>query len=159
MMTIHPLAPYRQQVVPLFQRLWGATDMVVSSGQYDIRNLDGFVVVVDRQIVGVLSYVVKSDELEIISLDSLRPNQGIGSQLMQAAEQLAQEQQLHRITTITTNDNLQALAFYQKRGYQIRAVFPDAVAKARAIKPEIPLVAENGLPIRDELQLAKKIQE
>lgn len=124
MMTIHPLAPYRQQVVTLFQRLWGATDMVVSSGQYDIRNLDGFVAVVEQQIVGVLSYVIKPDELEIISLDSLRPSQGIGSQLMQAAEQLVQEQQLHRITTITTNDNLQALAFYQKRGYQIRGSIP-----------------------------------
>lgn len=158
-MTIYPLAAYRKQVVPLFQQLWGATDMVVSSGRYDIRNLDGFVAVVEQQIAGVLSYVVRYDELEIISLDSLRPNQGIGSQLMQAAEQLTQEQQLHQITVITTNDNLHALAFYQKRGYQIKAVFPGAVAKARAIKPEIPLVAENGLPIQDELQLVKNIQE
>jgi hypothetical protein len=58
---------------------------------------------------------------------------------------------------ITTNDNLHALGFYQKRGYVLTKLYPDIVKEARKIKPEIPLVSENGIPIRDELLLEKSL--
>lgn len=61
----------------------------------------------------------------------------------------------YRIWLITTNDNLNALGFYQKRGFRIKAVYPGAVDEARRIKPEIPLAASNGIPIRDEIELEK----
>ncbi|TCP29208.1 hypothetical protein EV207_1117 [Scopulibacillus darangshiensis] len=54
---------------------------------------------------------------------------------------------------ITTNINLHALGFYQKRGYRIVKIIQNAVPKAREIKPGIPLVAENGIPICDEILL------
>lgn len=62
-----------------------------------------------------------------------------------------------RISLITTNDNLHALGFYQKRDYRLIEIFPNAVEKAREIKPEIPLVANNGIPIKDEILLRKNI--
>lgn len=59
-----------------------------------------------------------------------------------------------RLWLITTNDNVGALVFYQKAGFRLVAVYPDAVNQARKLKPQIPLVAENGIPIRDEIELA-----
>jgi hypothetical protein len=45
------------------------------------------------------------------------------------------------------------MTFYQKAGFRIVAVHRDAVALARRIKPEIPIMGENGIPIRDEIEL------
>ena len=54
---------------------------------------------------------------------------------------------------ITTNDNLNALRFYQKRGFELVAVHPHAVDEARRIKLEIPMLGEDEIPIRDEIEL------
>jgi RimJ/RimL family protein N-acetyltransferase len=65
----------------------------------------------------------------------------------------AKEAGASRVWLITTNDNTDALRFYQKAGFRIVAVHQDAVALARRIKPEIPIMGENGIPIRDEIEL------
>ena len=86
-------------------------------------------------------------------------NQGVGSALLQQAEAFAAQHGCVTIRLITTNDNLHALRFYQKRGYQIVKVFPNAVEKARQRKPSIPLVGADGIPIRDELLLTKQLNK
>jgi hypothetical protein len=60
---------------------------------------------------------------------------------------------------VTTNDNVDALRFYQRRGFRLRAVRPGAVDDARrTLKPEIPAVGEQGIPIRDEIELERAIE-
>ena len=86
-----------------------------------------------------------------------RPGVGIGSKLLRALELFLSTQGVGRIWLVTSNDNIGALTFYQKVGYRIVAVYPFAIDEARKIKPQIPLVAENGIPIRDELELEKSI--
>ncbi len=103
----------------------------------------------------MITYIIKNDQIEIISLDSFRENVGIGSQLLKKLEEISEEKDITKISVITTNDNLNALKFYQKRGYSIIKVIPNAVEKARKQKPSIPLFAENGIPIRDEIVLEK----
>jgi hypothetical protein len=58
----------------------------------------------------------------------------------------------------TTNDNLNALRFYQRRGFRITEVRPRAVDDARRLKPSIPIVGEYGIPIRDEIELERRVQ-
>ncbi|MGD8245715.1 MAG: hypothetical protein PVG25_02965 [Anaerolineae bacterium] len=60
---------------------------------------------------------------------------------------------MQRIWLITTNDNLAALRFYQRRGFSLVAVHPGAVDQARTLKPEIPAIGHSGIPIRDEIEL------
>jgi hypothetical protein len=59
---------------------------------------------------------------------------------------------------VTTNNNLRALAFYQKRGFRLVALIPGAVEQLRTLKPTIPLVDRTGLPIRDELHLELRLR-
>jgi hypothetical protein len=54
---------------------------------------------------------------------------------------------------ITTNDNLHALGFYQKRGFRLVAVHSNALAASRKIKPSIPDFGMHGIPLRDEIEL------
>ncbi|WP_342553509.1 GNAT family N-acetyltransferase [Paenibacillus sp. FSL R7-0652] len=139
-----------------FAEHWGSPKMVISTGIYSSEALDGYAVLNDHgEIRGYITYVMHDDRCEVTSLDSLDENQGIGSALLRRVEDTARQAYRNSIQLITTNDNLRALLFYQKRGYQIIRIYPDAVEKARALKPSIPLVSDQGIPIRDELLLQK----
>ncbi len=58
-----------------------------------------------------------------------------------------------RLVVVTTNDNLNALRFYQKRGFILVQLRPNALARSRQLKPQIPLVGMDGIPLRDEIEL------
>jgi GNAT superfamily N-acetyltransferase len=73
--------------------------------------------------------------------------------LIDAVRQEAQRAGCKRLWLITTNDNLTALRFYQRRGFVLVAVHRNAVELSRKLKPQIPLIGEHGIPIRDEIEL------
>jgi hypothetical protein len=61
-----------------------------------------------------------------------------------------------RVWLVTTNDNLDALRFYQRRGFRIAQVRPGAVDETRkTLKPSIAEVGDFGIPIRDEIVLER----
>ncbi|PJO45120.1 GNAT family N-acetyltransferase [Lysinibacillus xylanilyticus] len=157
-MTVMPIQQLPQDdVLQFFKEHWGSTEMVISSGIYDCSKLDGFAYVDDQNsILGLVTFIIRVEECEIISLDSIVEGKGIGSLLVQAVERKVFEQGCTMITFITTNDNLHALKFYQKRGYHLVEIIQNAVEQARAYKPEIPLIGNDGIPIRDEIRLAKR---
>ncbi|MBM7644609.1 ribosomal protein S18 acetylase RimI-like enzyme [Scopulibacillus daqui] len=132
--------------------------MVYSQGVFNCLNLDGFAAVDQKDIIGLITFYITESTSHIISLDSIRQNQGIGSSLLTRTEEHAKKQNCSSIQLVTTNDNLKALYFYQKRGYQCIKVLPNAVNKAREIKPEIPLFSNDGIPIRDEFILSKRLK-
>lgn len=147
----------RERVVAFFKEHWGSTEMVISTGVYDCSQLDGFIYEENDKILGLVTYTRCEHGAEIISLDSIKEGKGIGSLLMNEIEKFVQKKGIEHVSLVTTNDNLNALKFYQKRGYKIKAVFPDAVQKAREMKPSIPFVGHNGIPINDEIFLRKSL--
>lgn len=151
----------REKVVSFFREHWGSSEMVISSGIYQCEKLNGFIFEDNKQIICLVTYVIKDyeNEIEIISLDSLSEGKGIGSALIEKVENIARQKQIHIVSLITTNDNLNALKFYQKRGYRIISVISDAVNKARKLKPSIPLIGNDGIPLKDELILKKIIED
>ncbi|BCB03686.1 GNAT family N-acetyltransferase [Bacillus sp. KH172YL63] len=147
-----------QQLKIFFETHWGSPVIVVSTGTYDCTTLSGFAVLDEHSaIIGLVTYALKRDECEIISLDSLQEGKGIGTSLIRKVESLAYTQQCKRLKLITTNDNLHPLGFYQKRGFRLAGVYVGAVEKARKIKPKIPLKGFGGIPIRDEIVLVKDL--
>ena len=55
---------------------------------------------------------------------------------------------------MTTNDNVDALRFYQKRGFPLQTLRVNMLETSRKLKPEIPLNGNYDIPIRDEIELA-----
>ncbi|WP_243681742.1 GNAT family N-acetyltransferase [Lacticaseibacillus manihotivorans] len=92
-----------------------------------------------------------------MSLNSVEPNQGIGTKLMAAAEARAQATGLTKMVTTTTNDNLAAMRFYQKHGYRFAKVIRGSVDTARTLKPTVPEIGNDGIPIHDELLMNKDL--
>ncbi|MDZ5470503.1 GNAT family N-acetyltransferase [Bacillus sp. 31A1R] len=148
----------KSKLLHFFTEHWGSPKMVISSGVYECDSLPGYVCLSDKQeVIGLVTFVDRGNEREIISLDSILENKGIGSNLMELAETDAKQANMDKITLITSNDNINAIKFYQKRGYRIVQVLCDAIDEARKIKPSIPLIGYHGIPIKDELVLEKMI--
>jgi ribosomal protein S18 acetylase RimI-like enzyme len=135
---------------------WGAEEMIARGNVYRPEQLDGFVVQDKSEWIGLLTFVIRDGECEVTSLDSLREGRGIGSLLIDKAVEEARAGDCRRLFLITTNDNLHALGFYQKRGFEIVAVYRGAVNESRKRKPSIPLVGMNAIPLRDEIELEIK---
>jgi N-acetylglutamate synthase-like GNAT family acetyltransferase len=132
---------------------WGSDEMVTRGRVYRPEQLEGFVVEEQGAWLGLLTFAVEDRECEITSLDSLREGTGIGSALIQKTLAEARARGCTRLFLITTNDNLHALGFYQRRGFEIVTVYRGAVNQSRKIKPGIPLVGMNSIPLRDEIEL------
>jgi len=134
--------------------VWGAESVVAhDEAMYPARH-PGFVAVQDGEIVGHVSYRGEGGRCEIVSIDAAPPHEGIGSSLMDAALQAAREEGYEVVWLTTTNDNLDAMRFYQRRGFRLSALRRGAVDRSRAtMKPDIPVVGSYGIRIRDELDL------
>ncbi len=143
--------------VPRIRELWldhWNGDFVVVHGKiYRPEELEGFVVEQDDQWAGLIAYKFLDGECEIVSLDNLNEGQGIGSQLMRCVVEEAGRAGCERVFLITTNDNLEALGFYQRRGFVLVKVHRGAVNESRKIKPGISLIGMHGIPLRDEIEL------
>jgi GNAT superfamily N-acetyltransferase len=108
----------------------------------------------------VLTYVLDRDgeHCEVLTLHATQPWQGVGTGLIEAVERLAAQQGCKRLWLITTNDNLDALRFYQRRGFCLAALHPGAVDDSRVrLKPEIPTIGNYGIALRDEIELEKRL--
>jgi DNA-3-methyladenine glycosylase I len=141
------------RVAAFIHEQWGAELVVAHGSLFFPQNLPGFAIWEGEAIVGLLTYYLAGDECEVVTLDSRRPSAGLGSALMQAVTDVARQAHCRRLWLITTNDNLNALRFYQKRGFELVAVHRRALDYTRLIKPHIPLVGEYGIPLRDEVEL------
>jgi N-acetylglutamate synthase-like GNAT family acetyltransferase len=132
---------------------WGDEKVVVHGTILYPAELLGFAAEHNGAIVGLVTYHIQEDGCEITSLDSTEEGMGIGTALLESVIWTATEADCNRLWLITTNDNLNALSFYQKRGFRLAAIYPGAVDNARMVKPSIPLAGENGIPIHDEIEL------
>jgi ribosomal protein S18 acetylase RimI-like enzyme len=110
----------------------------------------------DGALAGVLTFVIDGDACEILTLHAAERFAGIGSALIERVEAMAADAGCTRLWLITTNDNVDALRFYQRRGFRLAALHRGSVDDSRArLKPEIPRIGEHGIDLRDELELEK----
>jgi ribosomal protein S18 acetylase RimI-like enzyme len=137
------------------EKEWASNKVVTRGKVYLVDQLPGFVAMQNDERVGLLTYKINNEDCEIITLNSFIENRGIGSDLLDKIESFSSSIGCKRIWLITTNDNLNALRFYQKKGYKLSAFYQNAVEKARKLKPEIPPIGLDGIPIRDEIELEK----
>ncbi len=143
----------RSWAAGFLKQRWGSTRMVSRGKLHEVGQPPGFVAISDGQPTGLLTYRIDGNECEVIMLDAGIEGQGIGSALIAAAKKAAAAAYCRRLCVITTNDNVDALRFYQRRGFVLAALRPNALDQARKLKPEIPHIGKHGIPLRDEIEL------
>jgi GNAT superfamily N-acetyltransferase len=146
----------RAAALELFQRDFGRTSI---AGFGEVVPLAGTSIIVadmEGEISGALAWQRREDALQIVALatEAMWQRSGVGGHLVAEAELVARREGLHRILLATTNDNLPALYFYQRRGYRIAEVVPDGALQ----HPEASHTTGFAeIPARDELRLEKGI--
>jgi len=161
-MQIRPPSPDERAWVPRrLQALWGSTTVVSRGHARDASQLPALVAVRgEGEIIGLATFEFAHGECELVTLDAFAERcQGVGSALLAGVVDAAAARNCRRLWLITTNDNLDAIRFYQRRGMRIVAVHRDAVDEARRIKPSIPAEGDYGIPIHDELEFELRLCE
>jgi ribosomal protein S18 acetylase RimI-like enzyme len=132
---------------------WGSTTQITKGKKYQADELPGLVAQRDGSEVGLLTYHIEDGACEIITHNSMAGHGGIGSCLLDAVRNKARELGCKRLWLITTNDNTPALRFYQRRDFEIVGFHRNAVMEARKLKPEIPNIGFDGIPIKHEIEM------
>jgi len=132
---------------------WGDAIVTGRGKAWKPAELPGFAAFDGDGCVGLVTYGLDGGACEIVTIDALREGEGIGTALLEAVVDAAREAGCKRVQLLTTNNNVRALAFYQKRGFRLVALKAGEIDEQRKLKPSIPEVDSAGLPIRDELHL------
>lgn len=142
-----------------FVKLHWLSEMVMSRGRsFYPHKEDGFLERRNDRIVGLLTFRIDDDAMEVLTLNATLEGQRIGSSLMLDAIEKARRDGHKRVWLTTTNANMRAIGFYQRLGFRIIEVNIGAVDEARKVKPQIPKTGEGGIPIHDEIVMQLPIQ-
>jgi ribosomal protein S18 acetylase RimI-like enzyme len=137
----------------LLQEWWAGSNIITRGKTHHVDEYPGFVALQGNQRAGLITYHIDGKECEITSLNSLAEGKGVGTALVKDVKEKAKEAGCKTIFLITTNDNTGALHFWQKRGFRITAVRLNTLEETRKAKPGIPLTNDEGIPIKDEIEL------
>ena len=148
----------RECVNEFIESQWPTTEMVIRGKIVDMTRTEGIVVREKGNIVGLLTYLIRDGICEIISLDSRQEGRGSGRTLIGKAKETAVKRKCRRLTVITTNDNIQAIRFYQRCGFDMSHLYHNALNYSRKLKPEIPLIGANGIPLMHEIEFVMDLQ-
>ena len=135
------------------QNHWGSTRILSRWRYHETRNLPAFVALKNGEPVGLATYYFEGELCELVTLNSFAEGIGIGEALLFAVRDAAREAGCKKLWLTTSNDNLPALQFYQKRAMTIVAVHRHAIDEARKENRAIPLLGYHDIPSRDELEL------
>lgn len=135
-------------------------DFVVSRNEvHDPHKLPGFIAKLGRDRIGVATFNIIGDECELVTIDSLSQFCGIGSMLLEKIEETAVGLGCKSMWAITSNDNLDAQRFFQRRGFVLSKVRVAGMTRIRLLKPNVPRVGYYEIPVRDEFEFLKKLDQ
>ena len=140
------IGPASQEFIArLWQEEWGLPNISVRR-QYMLTDVEGLARRAgDGNEIGLVTWAVDGDRAEIVS------------RLMDAADEELRRRGVKTVHLVTTNDNHRALSFYLRRGYRLVRLHLDAMDRVRQAKPQVPLIGNDGIPLRDMWELERDL--
>jgi len=147
----------RDIIAALALYFWDETTVECFDREYDLPHLPAFLIGEGNEIMGLLSYAVEDDALNIVTLNILPQVQGRGGgkALLEAAMAEAQGRSLSKLIVSTTNDDLPALYLYQRFGFRISEVLPGRLVEHHGGEE----AGFADIPVRDEIRLEKGVTD
>ena len=151
----------RDKTNAFIKKEWGGTLIVLREGeQFELSNAEGFVIYNKEEIIGLITYEIRDRVCEILSLNSKVEGEGIGTQLVEAVKNVARNNNCNKLLVETTNALIRAIAFYQKKGFRLVKIYPDAMKYVREVHPyltEADFMEESGIVSRDLLEFEMEL--
>ena len=138
----------------VLEERWAGTLILAGGRSFDAPGLPALMA---GERHGLAIYEVAGDRAELVVLEALVRRRGVGTALLAGVAARAARLGARSLHLGTTNDNLDALRFYQRRGFRLAEVRPGAIDAYRAVKPGIALVGSYGILVRDELRLVLEL--
>jgi len=149
---------YRNFINAQISTGWSGPFIISKGILHDTRVQPGFIAKKNDEIIGYILYTFSNSDCEITVLESLHENIGVGTTLINAVINAATAAECNRVWLITTNDNIHAIRFYQRQNFALKKVHINALEKSRKLKPQIPLIGYDGIPIAHEFEFEKCIK-
>lgn len=137
---------------------WGT--LVARLGELlDLDALPALVAEAGGQPAGLLTWRHDPEraEVEVVGLEAWTRERGVGAALLRAVRAEARRLGATRLWLITNNDNVDAMRFYQRRGWELIAVHVGAADRSRTLKSSLPLVGDHGIPVHHEVELEHRL--
>ncbi|MDH3890334.1 MAG: GNAT family N-acetyltransferase [candidate division Zixibacteria bacterium] len=151
--TIKKVTDKEREWVLEIARGWGADFIISRARRIYPAEIEGYYAVDQTgKRVGLVTYEVTGDQCEVVTLDAFDKFRGVGTALLDTVRAEMPKRGVERMWLITTNDNLDAIRFYQRRGWTIATVHVNALAESRRMKPSISEIGMHGIPLRDEIE-------
>jgi ribosomal protein S18 acetylase RimI-like enzyme len=133
---------------------WGHDGVVVMGKVWTSKDLNVISAYDDKdQLLAIAGWVIKGDTLLLASIDSIFERNGVASVLIDAIIAHARSPSAKRVRAVVTNDNFEAMRFYQRRDFRFTALYVNAADAYRAIFQDTPKTGYYGISIRDTLEL------
>jgi RimJ/RimL family protein N-acetyltransferase len=108
----------------------------------------------DGEVLGVGYYNMLPQTAQIGAIIVTGPEgAGVGSALFDAVVDEARAVNAKKLRAVVTNDNFEAMRFYQKKGMRFVSLFPGIGEAFRAYRPGLRPMGRHGIPCRDIIEL------
>jgi ribosomal protein S18 acetylase RimI-like enzyme len=142
-------ATVSEQLVAVFS----VDHMMIMGKPYPISELTVLGAYLDDELVGMGLWTMKGNLALLAAVVSLTRRQGVARALLDEIVARAKAQKARRLRSVTTNDNVDALKFYQLYGFKLTTLFVNALDMLRVLHPSLSLIGMNGIARRDVLEL------
>ncbi|GAB3448428.1 GNAT family N-acetyltransferase [Phycicoccus ginsengisoli] len=139
-------------VAEVLLKEWTSTSVARRGQLIEAPGLPGYLATLGGQRIGLVLVDVKGREFEVVAIGTTRPRRGVGRALMERCFAEARATGCRRVWLVTTNNNIAAIAFYQRMGMDLLALHRNAVRVSRELKPSIPVRDDTGVRIDHELE-------
>jgi ribosomal protein S18 acetylase RimI-like enzyme len=148
----------RAVALELFKRDFGHKEIVAFGEVIPLEHVPAIVAEMKGELAGALAYRELPAAVHIVALatDPMWQRSGVGGHLVAEIELAARRRKLPSVVVATTNDNLPAMYFYQRRGYVISEMIAGGVL-AHLSGGSVAGFA--GIPIRDEVRMKKELRD
>lgn len=131
---------------------WYGSIMIIKGERVDITTEDGYCIIDKNSVVAVVTYRLKNNICEITLLYTVKQRCGIGKKLVHEVTKTVRNKGGDTVMVVTTNDNIEAIAFYQKMGFDIVNIYRNSMDYVRKMRPTVPIMGENNIPLRHEIE-------
>ena len=139
-------------------KYWKTVNMVLHRKMTNVSLHEGVMAMQNGEPIGVCMYTVDGDQCEITLLDAgIHKGKGIGTELVECVKRTAREKGCRRLYLVTTNDNIEAILFYQRRGFDLVHVHYNEMDEVRKIKPMVPLTGSHGVPLKHDIEFSMEL--
>ena len=133
---------------------WGSHSMMIDLHVYDVAEIDALGLFArDGRTAALASWTVRGDSAYLCALHSLRPGEGVAIRILDAVIEAARTAGAKKLKAMLTNDNMPGMIFYQRRGFRLSGLYPEAIDHYRSVVPDIIKTGYKDIPIHDAIEL------